>query len=336
MKKIIIIGGGIAGMEAARCLNEMGFETVLIEKETTLGGHVAKWHHLFPTLQPAEEIVRLLRAATRDSSVILGKQVEALTREGNFFKAQLSDGRIIPGNAVLMTTGFSLFNAQRKEEYGYGIYNNVITSADLETLLHSGQPLLTPSGKVPDKVAFIHCVGSRDDKVGNRYCSRVCCVTAVKQAIEIREKIPACQPYCFYMDLRMFGLEYEQLYLDAQAKYGVTFIRGRLSEAAEDIEGNLVIKAEDTLMGRPLKMTVDLLVLMVGMEANRHDELFKSMPLLTGKERFIQPLNGFSMNNYTEQEGLFVAGTCSGPKNIPETLADVRSGCLAIREYLNK
>ncbi len=323
-------------MEAARCLNEMGFETALIEKESRLGGHVAQWHHLFPTLQPANEIVRLLRASTQDSSVILGKSVESLAREGNFFKAQLSDGRVIPGNAVLITTGFQLFNARRKEEYGFGIYDNVITSANFEELLNSGGPLVTPKGKIPEKVAFIHCVGSRDEKVGNRYCSRVCCITAVKQAIEIKEKLPACQPFCFYMDLRMFGLEYEQLYLDAQAKHGVTFIRGRLSEAAEDINGNLVIKAEDTLMGKPLKMTVDLLVLMVGMEANDQDTLIKSIPLTTGKERFIQPLNGFTLNNYTEQEGVFVAGTCSGPKNIPETLADVRGACLAIREYLSK
>ena len=336
MKKVIIVGGGIAGMEAARCLNETGLETVIIEKDNALGGHVAKWYHLFPSGRPADEIIRNLRSGTQDSSVLLGSAVEGITRDGNFLQVRLTDGNTVTGNAVLITTGFSLFNARRKEEYGYGIYDNVITSVDLEQKFLSGKPIVTAGGSPPRKVAFIHCVGSRDEKIGNRYCSKVCCITAVKQAIELKKAVPECQPYCFYMDLRMFGLEYEELYLKAQTEYGVTFIRGRLSEAAEDINGNVVIKAEDTLAGKPLRMTVDLMVLMTGIEAVRHDTITGSMSISIGKERFMQPVDGFTMANYTEQEGIFLAGACSGPKNIPDTLADVRSACIAIRKYVNR
>jgi heterodisulfide reductase subunit A2 len=122
-----------------------------------------------------------------------------------------------------------VFDATKKEEYGYGIYDNVITSADLEKLFLDSKLLVNPLGKTPKKIGLVHCVGSRDEKVGNVYCSKVCCVTAVKQAIEIKERLPESDVYCFYMDLRMYGMHFEALYKEAQEKYAVNFIRGRLS-----------------------------------------------------------------------------------------------------------
>ena len=159
----------------------------------------------------------------------------------------------LTADAILVTTGYDLFNASKKEEYGYGIYDNVITSAELEKLFSEGKSIVTSKGLPPKRVGFIHCVGSRDEKVGNKYCSKVCCVTAVKQAIELKERIPDVEAFCFYMDLRMYGMHFETLYRDSQEKYGVNFIRGRLSEACENIDGTILIKVEDTLAGRPLK-----------------------------------------------------------------------------------
>ena len=126
-----------------------------------------------------------------------------------------------------------------------------------------------PAVDNPRRIGFVHCVGSRDEKVGNRYCSKVCCATAVKQACEIKQQFPDAVVYCFYMDLRMFGRGYEDMYLEAQKKYGVIFVRGRVSEVSEDKDGHLFVKAEDTLSGKPLRVTLDLLVLMAGMSHNR-------------------------------------------------------------------
>ena len=141
---------------------------------------------------------------------------------------------------VVVATGYSLFNAQRKEEYGYGIYSHVLTSADLEKHWQKqSTEFVSPTQKPLNKVAFIHCVGSRDEKSGNHYCSKVCCVTAVKQAITLKKQSPHTQVFCFYMDLRMYGPGFEEMYREAQETWGIQFIRGRLSEVAEHIDGSL-------------------------------------------------------------------------------------------------
>ncbi len=156
------------------------------------------------------------------------------------FSVQYNDEKSESAEALILATGYELFDAHRKEEYGYGIYNNVITSADLEKMFRSGKPLTTLNGKTPRKIGIVHCVGSRDEKVGNLYCSKVCCVTGVKQAIEIKKMVPGCDVFSFYMDLRMFDRHFEEMYFEAQQKWGVNFIHGRLSECAETTEFDLV------------------------------------------------------------------------------------------------
>ena len=176
-------------------------------------------------------------------------------------------------------------------------------------------------GKAPKSVAFLHCVGSRDEKVGQRHCSRVCCITGVKQAIEVRQALPETEVYSFYMDMRMFGPGYEELYKEAQQTYGIHFVRGRISEAAPTIDNRIQIKAEDTLIGRPLKMTVDMLVLIVGMKAgasnmalsrNRHVDLYPS--------GFVKPANQFTGNVASDCSRIYYAGAVTAPKNIGESI----------------
>jgi heterodisulfide reductase subunit A len=254
--------------------------------------------------------------------------------DGQRFRIWLSDGQGVTASAILLATGFQLFDARRKEEYGYGIYDNVITSAELEKMFAEGK-VATRKGGRPQRVAFIHCVGSRDEKVNHRYCSKACCATAVKQACEIKQIYPDSEVYCFYMDLRMFDRYFEDMYLDAQTKHGVIFVRGRLSEAAESIDGRVVIKAEDTLMGKQLKISVDMVVLMAGMEApEKTEDLASSMKIAIGKDGFLIPADEFLQTNHTRQKGIFVAGTCTGPKTIPETLADARGAVTEIVKHL--
>jgi heterodisulfide reductase subunit A len=184
-------------------------------------------------------------------------------------------------------------------------------------------------------VAFVHCVGSRDEKVNNRHCSKVCCATAVKQACEIKELYPECEVYNLYMDLRMFDRRFEDMYHEAQSKFNVNFVRGRLSEAAENKEHQVVLKAEDTLAGKPLKLTVDLLVLMTGMEASHSQESLNArLGLRSDTDGFSVTKNAFTQNNLSSSEGIFFAGTCTGPKSIPETLADSRAAASLVNSYL--
>ena len=338
MYDIAVIGAGIAGIEAATQLAQMGYETLVVEKNGQAGGHVADWDRLFPFQRNAANLTaEVLKTAERSKTVkiLVNTTVADVQRDGQQFRIWLSDGQGVTVSTVLLATGFKLFDAHRKEEYGYGIYDNVITSAELEKMFASGKPVVTRKGERPQRVAFIHCVGSRDEKVNNRHCSKVCCATAVKQACEIRQMYPETEVYCFYMDLRMFDRHFETMYLEAQMQYGVIFVRGRLSEAAESIDGRITIKAEDTLMGKMLKISVDMLVLMTGMEAAEGTEQMAGMlNVITGKDGFLNPSDEFLQRNLTREKGVFVAGACTGPKTIPETLADARSAAVAIDEYL--
>ena len=335
--KVAIIGGGIAGMEAGGQLAAMGFDVTLLERGSILGGNVANWHHLFPDGKPAKDLVSRLKSKIQDSvSIHFGAEIHKLQKNSDSFILNLTDGQNIDADAIIIATGFDLFEAGKKEEYGYNIYDNVITSADLENKFNSGKPLKTSKGTTPKKVAFIHCVGSRDEKVGNIYCSKVCCITALKQAIEIRQMIPESEVFCFYMDLRLFDRYFEDIYYEAQTKYGIQFIRGRLSEASEDQNGNIILKAEDTLTGKPLKLTTDMVVLMVGKVSSRGTrELSKRLSIELDTDQFIKSKDNHSLFNYSNKEGIFLAGTCTGPKTIIETIADARSAAMEVAGYLN-
>lgn len=335
--QVIVIGGGIAGITVAGSLAENGIKVVLLEKEEQTGGHVQQWDRLFPSRRPGSEVMDFLdRRILSSVNIITGCKISGIIHEGERFTVRFNEEGEASGSVLIVATGFDLFDARRKEEYGYGIYNNVITSAELETIFKQKRPVETSEGKRPSKVGIIHCVGSRDEKVGNLYCSKICCVTGVKQAIEIKELLPECEVYSFYMDLRMFDRHFEEMYFEAQQKWGVNFIRGRLSECAENPDHTLVLKTEDTLTGRPLKMTVDLLVLLVGMTPCKETAKVAGMlGLKTGDDGFLESKDEHLQDNSTNVPGLFLTGTVKGPGGITQTIADARATALQVTAYLN-
>jgi len=335
-KTVAVIGGGVAGLAASAALNQLGYRVMLYEKEPSPGGNVRNWDRLFPSGRHAEEVLAELESSVSGNTEILsGTTVTSVSFGNGNFQLQTSTDRVGVADAVLLATGFELFDAKRKEEYGYGIFENVITSADLEKMfaLH-GKPLMA-DGSEPGKVAFIHCVGSRDEKVNKPYCSKVCCVTAVKQAVEVREALPGCEVFNFYMDLRMFGSGYEQLYKEAQVK-GVNFIRGRLSEANENRQRQVIIKAEDTLASKPLQLTVDLVVLMAGMSPPAGSlNILRSLGLKENQDGFADIANAHTGSTLTAVKGVFVAGTCTGPAKITESVNGAKAAALEIHRYLS-
>ena len=183
---------------------------------------------------------------------------------------------------MIVATGYYVFDAARKPEYGWSDYDNVITGLEFERLVSAsgptgGKPLLGrdkkgEGGYLHTKVAFIHCVGSRDKSVGNEYCSRVCCMYLAKHAHLIRDKLPEADITVYYMDVRAFGKGFEEFY-DRVRREGVRYVRGNPSEiykkSVEEGDHTMVIKVEDTLTSTPLEYEADLVVLGVGLEPRK-------------------------------------------------------------------
>ena len=330
-KRIIVIGGGVAGMQTALRLAEQGAGVLLVEKENELGGKLRHWHVLFPSFTPASEVLTELRRRINasDIEVLTGAEVVSLTSKS----VSLRDGRELACDSVVLCSGFTLFDAAIKEEYGYGIYDNVFTSVDLERMFREGR-VAKADGTRPPRIAFLHCVGSRDEKVCQQHCSKVCCITGVKQAMEMKRLFPEADVFNFYMDIRMFGPGYEEMYREAQQRCNIHFVRGRISEASPTIDGRVQIKAEDTLTGRPLRMSVDMLILLVGMRSN--DDL-AALAASAGLDRapsgFMKPRDLFLDNVRSNVDGIFYAGTVSAPKSIGETLNEGIAAADAAARY---
>ncbi len=338
MKNVLVIGGGIAGMEASSFLAAKGYTVDIIEKGSRLGGRLAHWDRLFPTMRRGSEVIDFLAQGVENKSVTvhLETDITDIRKEGELIFLTTTKGYQLKGDSLLLATGYDLFDARKKEEYGYGIYNNVITSAELEELFIEGKPILTTTGKVPERFGIVHCVGSRDEKAGHTYCSKVCCVTGVKQAIELKQQLPDAEIFNFYMDLRMYGMHFEALYKKAQEDYNVQFVRGRLSEASENFDGSIALKVEDTLAGRPMKINVDILVLLVGFIPSEGTRKTAEMLGLTlGVNGFFKTADQHTMTNYSTLPGVFFAGTCIGPNTITNAITDARAAATAIDIYLS-
>ena len=332
-ENVVIIGGGVAGMEAAKQLLFLGYNPIVVEQKDHLGGHVSQWNRLFPDMASAQDLIRHLGEEIVDANIFLETKVNFINRLREGYLVMLSNGVSVACRAILVASGFRLFDAARKEEYGYGVYDHVITNADLENWFNGNPDPRVPAS--PKKVGFVHCVGSRDLRAGNSQCSKVCCMTAVKQAIEMKEHFPDAQIYCFYMDLRLFGKKYEDFYINAQQEYGVQFIRGRVSEVGETLDGHLQVKAEDTLSGKPLRAQLDLLVLMAGMVCNPEAaELARMARLEMDSDGFLRSADNISGIVGSNRPGIFYAGACTGTKTVPETLAEARSAALDIHRFI--
>lgn len=322
-------------MQCALTLSRQGIASTIIEKQSDMGGKLRNWHVLFPTFTPADDVLSTLRhklSSAENVTIKTGCEATKISPQS----VTLASGEELKCDAVVIASGFTLFDARIKEEYGYGIYDNVVTSADLEQMFNKGEVRLT-SGEAPRRIAILHCVGSRDEKVCQRHCSKVCCVTGVKQAIELKKLFPAADVFNFYMDIRMFGPGYEEMYREAQMNYNIHFVRGRISEVSPTINNRLQIKAEDTLTGRPLKLGVDILVLLVGMRSNDMNTILEAdSGLKCQPSGFMQPKDSFAGNVESNVEGIFYAGAVTAPKNVGESINEGTAAAMAAAEWLAK
>jgi heterodisulfide reductase subunit A len=224
---------------------------------------------------------------------------------------------------IVVATGHEIFDARRKPELGYGQYDRVITAPQFERLTDPDGPTkgrLTVAGVDPKKIAFIQCVGSRDKKVGHEHCSRVCCTYTAKQALWVREHIPDSEVTVFYIDVRTFGKGYEELYERAQ-KGGVVYKKGVPSEIFSR-EDRIVVRGEDALLGRPYEEAFDLVVLATGLAPSQGIQHLRGLLKLSlSPDGFLMEVHPKLRPLDTAADGIFLAGTCQGPKDIADTLA---------------
>ncbi len=224
--------------------------------------------------------------------------------------------------SIILATGYDLYDPHLLPQYGYGTNENVITNLQFERLASPSGPtrgeILLKDGTIPKGIAFLHCIGSRDENA-NLYCSRVCCMASMKQAHLAKEKTGA-EIYEFYIDINAFGKGYQEFYKRIREE-GVYFIRGKGSEIFKR-DGRLVVAAEDTLLGTPLEISVDMVVLGTGLTA-RHDaeKVAQVLGISQSADRFFMEAHPKLRPVSTNVDGIFLAGCCQGPKDIPDTVA---------------
>ncbi|KZX11666.1 CoB--CoM heterodisulfide reductase iron-sulfur subunit A family protein [Methanobrevibacter curvatus] len=407
--KAMVIGGGVAGIQSALDLADMGFKTYLIERNPTIGGRMAQLDKTFPTLDCSmcilapkmvdvgkHENIELMtysqvkevhgyignftvkvekkpRYVDEESCVGCGSCVEVCPIEvPNYFdegigmlkaayipfpqavplcatidkeyciECKLCDQICERGavqhdqeseyvdlevGTIIVATGYDPYDPTEKLEYGYGRHSNVITAMEIERMINASGPteghVIVPSDhSTPKRVAFIHCVGSRDEQIGKPYCSRVCCMYSMKNAQLIIDHEPDTEVTLYYMDIRAFGKGFEEFYKNSQEKYGIKFLRGRPAEIIENNDLTLTVRAEDTLLNKVTEYDYDLVVLSVGLvPPEGADELRQTIGLSKSGDGFLMEAHPKLRPVDTLTDGVYLAGVSQGPKDIPDAVA---------------
>ena len=272
-KRILVIGGGVTGMTSALEMAKAGYEVVLVEKEPSLGGFATKLFKQYPKTPPYRELAStdyesLIQAVEGESKVKVytSASIEKISGAPGMFDVSIKqNGNVIEERtgAAVLASGFEPYDATKLEHLGFGKSANVITNVTMEEV-GAKETLSRPSdGKTVESVAFIQCAGSRDpDHLP--YCSTVCCMTSLKQAMYIREKNPDAKVYIFYKDMRTPG-QYENFYRRVQEDEGIFLTKGEVSSVSEDSDGSVIIEVDDTLLGEKISVKADLVVLATGM-----------------------------------------------------------------------
>jgi heterodisulfide reductase subunit A len=412
---VLVIGGGIAGIQASLDLANRGIRVYLVEKNPSIGGRMAQLDKTFPTMDCSicilapkmvecsrhPNITLLTYSELKDVKGSVGNFVVAVLKKPRYVDETKCTGcgqceencpieipnefderlgmrkaiytpfpQAVPKvatvdkenciecglcekvckagavdlnqqpeevelnvGAIIVATGFNLFNPSVIKEYGYTKYGNVLTSLELERMVCASGPtgghLIRPSdGKIAHKIAFIQCVGSRGLKRGLPYCSSACCMYATKEALIIKEHDQECEVYIFYIELKVFGKGFQDFINKAKTEYDVKYIRARPGEIKENpMTKDLVIRYENTLTKKAEEMKADLVVLCPAMIPTG-GELAKILRVKIDEYGFFKAKDSTLTPVDTGVPGIFVCGYCQEPKDIPESVAQA-SGAAA-------
>lgn len=336
----LVLGGGISGMSAALDLADGGGKVYLIEQQDHLGGNIARVDLTAPYLDSARDLLadRITRIREHPNvRVFLETEAERLEGYvGSFTVTLRRPGSTPPAQplklkvgSVVVCTGYQEFDPARITHYGYGKLPNVITSFEFERMLRAGQ-IRTKEGALPQYVAIIHCVGSRSREF-HSYCSRVCCMTALKYAHEVKSAVPRCYVSDIYVDMNAFGKGHEDFYRrSSEAKtLFLMYDKGEhpvIRKAAPEDDCGMLIEVNEKLSGEIIEIPADLVILMVGMEA-RADSAAVAHLVNISRDR-----DGWFIESHpkldpvaTTTDGIYIAGACQFPKDIPDSVAQARA-----------
>jgi heterodisulfide reductase subunit A len=337
-KPVLILGGGPAGLAAAHSLATVGKPSVLVEKEDKLGGApiLSGYAKLVPTGEWAKDAIGGMVKRVEDDDlvkVITGATVNRFDGAPGEFTAELSNGDKVEADAAILCSGFTHFDSVNKPEWGFGTFPDVVTTTQVEQMISSGQGVRCPSdGRKPQRVAILLCVGSRDRQIGREWCSKICCTVSANMAMEIREELPDCHVYIYYMDIRTFGLYETKYYWKSQEEFKVKYIKARIAEVTSDGE-KLIVKGEDTLVKRPITIPFDMVVHAIGMDPNVDN---KDLSAVFGVDLephgYIGKANSYSATGLTNRTGVFVAGAATGPETIDDSIAQAKAAAMAALE----
>ena len=319
---VLVIGGGPAGLEAAKGIADLGYNSILVDKADFLGGNpiFADYAAITPDMRSAEEAMDEMIAKVMFNPLVdvrLNTTVTASKGEAPNLSVTLKNGKddeTVDVGSIVVATGFQHFDPGKETQmYGYYEFDDVITLVDAERMLKAGNFVRPSSGEKPKQVCFIQCVGSRDRQIGNFWCSKVCCGVATKEAIEIRHLLPDCRVFVFYIDMRMYGFWEDELYWKAQEEYKINFIRGIVTEITKKGD-TVIVKGEDTTMGRPMEVPMDVVILSIGMEPSEGTkEMAKIFDIPLESHGFIETIGGALNTVETKVSGIFAAGATTGP-----------------------
>lgn len=332
-KPVLVVGAGPAGLAAAGALAGAGQPVVLVDKESRLGGApiLSGYAKLVPSGEWAKDAIGgMVRRVEQDALVTVKTGVRVATFEGEpgSFRATLSDGSSVEAGAAILATGFTHFDSVNKPEWGFGTFPDVVTTTQVEQMISSGRGVRCPSdGRKPQRVAILLCVGSRDRQIGREWCSKICCTVSCNIAMEIREELPECHVYIYYMDIRTYGLN-ETFYWRSQEEFKVKYIKARIAEVTSDGQ-KLIVKGEDTLVKRPITIPFDMVVHAIGMDPNVENKAIAGVFGVGLQEHGHIARGSYGASGETSRPGVYVAGAATGPETIDDSIAQGNAAAMA-------
>jgi len=332
---ILIVGGGPAGLAAAYALAQVGRPSVLVEKMDRFGGApiLSGYAKLVPSgLWAKDAIGGMVTRVEADGLVTrkLATTVKTFDGAPGAFRATLSDGTAADCGAAILATGFTHFDSVNKPEWGFGTFPDVVTTTQVEQMISSGTGVRCPSdGRKPKRVAILLCVGSRDRQIGREWCSKICCTVSANMAMEIREELPDCHVYVYYMDIRTYGHYETDYYWRSQEEFKVKYIKARIAEVTSDGR-QLIVKGEDTLVKRPITIPFDMVVHAIGMDPNVDNMTLAAVfGVDLHKHGYIARKDTYGVMGATSRAGVFVAGAAIGPETIDDSIAQANAAALS-------
>ena len=338
-RTVLVVGGGVSGLTAALAAAEAGYDVVLVEEKPALGGWLAQFRQVSPSSPPYRDPetpqVAETMAAVQDHphiKVLTSTRVEKVEGEpGAFHVTALQDGAPVDlrVGSIVLATGWTPYDAGKLGHLGFGQSPNVVTSVRLEEMAKEERLVRPSDGRPPQKVVFVQCAGSRDENHLS-YCSSVCCLVSLKQALYVRQAHPGAQVYILHKDIRTPG-QYEDFYRRVQEEEGVFFLRGEVTAVTGGNDGTLLVQAEHTALGEAVQLEADLVVLAVGMEPKAAGAL--NLQYRQGPDLPVSDL-GFPNSNYvcwpyeTQRTGIFAAGCVRDPMDVTASVEDATGAAL--------